>query len=85
MNCTMAALTLDDLRNRIKEIDDPEQASGLRIFINLAEKLPPDVGMLGVYAWDLPAMGVKAVAKAKTFEDIQKALRAKYDVKIEDR
>lgn len=34
MNCTVAALTLDDLRNRIKEIDDPEQASGLRIFIN---------------------------------------------------
>ena len=85
VDCTVAALTLDDLRNRIKEIDDPEQASGLRIFINLAEKLPPDFDMLGAYGKTIDTTGVKAIAKAKTFEDIQKALRAKYDVKIEDR
>jgi len=76
--------TLEDLRQLLRRTEDEKMAAGLRAFIKLAESLDPRVSLMSKIQRSFLDLGsAEKVAKARSFDEIEKSLSSKYKVRIE--
>ncbi|WP_266171128.1 hypothetical protein [Dyella subtropica] len=77
-------MDLDMLKKQLATTTDPQEAKGLKAFIAQAEKLGPDVTIMGKIMQSPLVFGDKSkIAGARTFDDLKNAFGPNFTVKLE--